>query len=245
MTEIIKKTGEESNQVEADAGVPQLPSTSRRRLVQAGLAAAPVVLALSGRSAMAGNSGGTTSPTCLSEIAWVSANPKTGKIAASRTPRSSGDPGFTPVKWKPCEDGQTFPHVKWPSACKPFQTLYPPKSGIPASWDPRNCKTYSGFKYKNPSTAGRGPVDPGWNTGTKLTWLDSRSCSNLLIDEADAGTLKAHVCAAYLNALYAEEYGKKFPIKSSAVYICYRDGTLGGRKVSNDDLLAFFKQTCA
>ncbi len=228
MNETIKKTGEETIHAQAEAGAPRLPSTSRRRLVQAGLAAAPVVLALSGRSAMAGTTGGTT-PTCLSPIAWVSANPKTGTVTASHTPRSSGTPGCTPVKWKPCEVTTTFPNVpKWPSDCKPFDTIYPPNSTTPLTWSGSNCQTYSGLMYQNTTTSGT-KVDPGWSTGTKLTWLDSRSCSNLLIAEARC----------------AEDNKTKFPLSSADVINCYMTKTLGGRAVSDADLLAFFKQTCA
>jgi len=193
---------------------------------------------------MAGGTGGTT-PTCLSPIAWVSANPKTGTIAASHTPRSSGTPGCTPAKWKPCEVTTTFPNVpKWPSDCKPFDTIYPPNSTTPLTWSGSNCQTYSGLMYQNTTTSGT-KVDPGWSTGTKLTWLDSRSCSNLLIAEAGSDTLKVHACAAYLNARCAEDNKTKFPLSSADVINCYMTKTLGGRAVSDADLLAFFKQTCA
>jgi hypothetical protein len=90
--------------------------------------------------------------------------------------------------------------------------------------------------------------DPGWDSGTKLSWLadkKGRSCSNILIDEADAETLLAHTCAAYLNACIAKENGTPFPLTPDDVKTCYSNSTLGGHAVTDAQLLAFFKQTCA
>ncbi|MDB5851158.1 MAG: hypothetical protein JWP29_4910, partial [Rhodoferax sp.] len=209
MNEMTKKTNDVALVNAVETAEPQVQMPSRRRLVQAGLAAAPVVLAFSGRSAMAGNGGGTSTPACLSAISWASANPKTGKASASRSPRASGAPGLSPTKWKPVQTSTTFPIAKWPTGYKPFGTIKNSKN-TPVTWNPTYCNQYSGLLYKN--TVGSTKVDPGWSSGTALSWLDSRSISNVLIDEADAGSLKAHVCAAYLNALIAENNNAKFLI---------------------------------
>jgi hypothetical protein len=242
MNEMTKKTDDEALVPAVETAQTQMPMPSRRRLVQAGLAAAPVVLALSGRSAMAGNSGGTGTTTCLSAVAWASANPKTGKASASRSPRASGAPGLSPSKWKPVQSSTTFPNTKWPTNVKPFHTIKN-SNNQSINWNPSYCNQYSGLLYKN--TVGSTKVDPGWSSGTVFGWLDSRSVSNLLIDEADAGSLKAHVCAAYLNALMAEGKNTKFLVSSADVYACYMNKMVGGRSVNDTELTAFFAQTCA
>ncbi|MCX7279121.1 MAG: hypothetical protein NTZ15_17685 [Burkholderiales bacterium] len=225
--------------VKAEGGVQQ----SRRRLIQAGLAAAPVMLAVSGRSAMAGGTPGTTAK-CLSPMAWCSANPTSGQAVGSISPKSMGNPGCNPKQWKPCETTQTFPNTpSWPSGCKPFSTIKYPGGKSSTNWVSGQCRTYSGLSHK--ITVNGQTQDPGWNSGTVLSWLDSRSCSNILIDEADSDTLKAHTCAAYLNAKLAEDNGKRFPVSSADVKACYQERKLGTRSVTDAQLLAYFKQTCA
>jgi hypothetical protein len=225
--------------VKAEGGVQQ----SRRRLIQAGLAAAPVMLAVSGRSAMAGGTPGTTAK-CLSPMAWCSANPTSGQAVGSISPKSMGNPGCNPKQWKPCETTQTFPNTpSWPSGCKPFSTIKYPGGKTSTNWVSGQCRTYSGLSHK--ITVNGQTQDPGWSTGTVLSWLDSRSCSNILIDEADSDTLKAHTCAAYLNAKLAEDNGKRFPVSSADVKACYQERKLGTRSVTDAQLLAYFKQTCA
>jgi hypothetical protein len=258
MNEIIKKTGEEAMETAANsaentaAHSASVPMPSRRRLVQAGLAAAPVVLALSGRSAMATGGGGTSTPGALSAVAWVSANPASGaKTSASRSPRASGASGIAVAKWKPVEVSATFPACpKWPTGCKPFDKVVK----VTKDWNNKDVysdvffnaaefKTYSGLTYqvsKNGVTQ-----DAGWASGTVLSWLDNRSISKLLIDEAGSDTLKANVCAAYLSALLAEQGGPAYLLSSAAVKAIYQTKTLGTTVVNNTNLLAFFKQTLA
>lgn len=238
------KTISEADALDPIAPAPSM-SQSRRRLIQAGLSAAPVMLAVSGRSAMAG---GTSTPTCLSPMAWYSANPKTGTVRNSLSVHSTGTPGCTPKKWKPCEVTTTFPTTnvpKWPANCKPFDKILKQGSLIKTTWVAGNCSQYSGLNHKITKSGSTVPVDPGWSSGTCLTWLDTRSCSNILIDEADSDTLKAHVCAAYLNACIAEEKNAAFPLSSLDVQNCYLTKKLGGHDVTDTDLIAFFKQTCA
>jgi hypothetical protein len=247
----MKKEVQTISEVDSPESIASAPSVSqsRRRLIQAGLSAAPVMLAVSGRSAMAG---GTSTPTCLSPMAWYSANPHTGTVRNSLSVHSTGTPGCTPKKWKPCDATTTttvtFPTTnvpRWPTSCKPFDKIEKQGYSTQISWKASNCSTYAGLNHKITKSGSNVPVDPGWSTGTCLTWLDSRSCSNLLIDEADADSLKAHVCAAYLNACIAEESNKPFPLSSADVQTCYTTKKLGGHDVTDADLLAFFKQTCA
>jgi hypothetical protein len=258
MNEIIKKTGEEVMETAANSAEntavesASVPMPSRRRLVQAGLAAAPVVLALSGRSAMATGGGGTSTPGALSAVAWLSANPANGGTAsASRSPRASGASGIAVNKWKPVQTTTTFPSCpKWPTGCKPFDKIVKVTTDLSGKaqytemfFNAAEFKTYSGLTYqysKNGVTQ-----DSGWTSGTVLSWLDNRSISKLLIDEAGSDTLKANVCAAYLSALLAEQGGPAYLLSSAAVKTIYQTKTLGTTVVSPTNLLAFFKQTLA
>ena len=92
----------------------------RRRLLRAGLAA-PVVLAVSGRSAMA-----AACPPGLSGPTMTSLNPSgdgVNCIASSHThTASSSRLGLSPGYWKPNPNGQTFqPPYPWPIA--PFKNI--------------------------------------------------------------------------------------------------------------------------
>jgi hypothetical protein len=72
---------------------------ARRRLLRAGVAAVPVVLALSGRSAMAGQ--GDPCAKGLSPLAWNSLAPDGSNCKMnSHTVESSGTLGNTPLYWK-------------------------------------------------------------------------------------------------------------------------------------------------
>jgi hypothetical protein len=255
MNEIIKKTGEEvmdtaANSVENTAAAPAPILHSRRRLVQAGLAAAPVVLALSGRSAMAT---GTATPAALSPIAWLSANPVNGgTVSASRSPRASGASGIVARKWKPVELTATFPSVdRWPATAKPFLKI----TKVTRDTDGKSVyteypfaatefKNYTGLTYKYVDK-NNNTQDSGWGTGTVAAWLDSRSLSQILISEASADTLKANVAAAYLSALLAEDGGPAYLLSSTSVRTLYESRTLGTTVVSDANMRAFFKQTLA
>jgi hypothetical protein len=177
-------------------------------------------------------------------MAWCSANPTSGQAVGSISPKSMGSPGCNPKQWKPCEVSKTFPNTpSWPVGCKPFSSIKYPGGKSSTGWQSSSCGSYSGLSHK--ITVNGKTEDPGWKSGTVLSWLDSRSCSNILIDEADSDTLKAHVCAAYLNAKLAEDSGKRFPVSSTDVKNCYLDRKLGTRSVTDSQLLAYFKQTCA
>ena len=176
----------------APAGVAAVSSgVGRRRLLRAGLAATPVVLAVSGRSAMAS----TACPTKgLSPMAWHSLTMGgTRAIPANCshtvTPAQGGN---SPGGWKPQSNGMISP--SWPATCVPF-----------AGYQPGGSST---------STT-------NFNTGTKFnqifvgssyTQFASNSFSSILQGNqaspslSSSGSVEFHLCAAYLNALTVPGY---------------------------------------
>lgn len=194
----------------------------RRRLLRAGLAAAPVVLAVSGRSAMAAACPDNLG--MLSTLTKTSINPSNDLqtcIDSSHTHTASSSRllGPSPRYWKPNPNGQTFqPPYAWPIA--PFKTIttqgkktnsFEPGQGLfeqglrkternsgrtegtTYTWNPNDYLQYKGI-----------PQDAdGWETGTKynaifMGSIESRSFSRILLESN--GSLEWHFCAAYLNA---------------------------------------------
>ena len=76
----INETKVMSNEAESMAAPTS--GIARRRLLRAGMTAAPLMLTLSGRSAMATNTG---TPVGLSPMAWASVAPKGTYVAVSHT----------------------------------------------------------------------------------------------------------------------------------------------------------------
>ena len=162
----------------------------RRRLLRAGLAATPVILAVSGRSAMAGT--GDPCPKGLSPLAWSSwtNGGTTACVVGSHTHTSSSHSYcHTPTSWK-CQNGN-FP-VAWPSSsCKPYSGYNPGDQGVKD-------------RYNNWIT--------DWNTGHKFNQCFSgstrghkdKSCSKVLRDHG--ASVEAYLCAAYLNAQFSTSY---------------------------------------
>lgn len=175
---------------------------SRRKFV-ASAAAAPVLLTVAGRSALACQ----TVPKGLSFAAWCSVNPK-GKAAGTCVSHSVS--GHTPCKppcdWTPQKTGNCFKE-KWPSQCVPFtkcKQRYTDSRGKVAYRDKSWTGSSGAYKDMCHHYDENSLSDAGWNTGTKCSWLDSsRSISRILIDEqlypGSTGN-KAHFCAAWLNA---------------------------------------------
>lgn len=160
----------------------------RRRLLRAGLAAAPVVLTLSGRSAMAAN----CPPSPMSGPTQDSLDPNmTGNCAvSSHHPETQTQPGLSPSAWQPKSTGQTFqPPYAW--AVAPFGRVIVARKSY--SWDPSQYLSYKNI----------GIHDPCWATGARFNAVftssfDKRSFSRILLD--DPTSLNGHLCAAYLNA---------------------------------------------
>lgn len=230
-------------------------SNSRRRIVTSAVSA-PVVLALSGRSALAGGSygggtgGGTGGcngqPKGLSPLAWQSYNPKGGgTVCVSHT--VGGRPlGCKPDGYKPkCGYGYTtFSTRCWPNGTKPFETCkkvdYWGRCSTSTSWSSSSWSTYKDLPQKDDYGQ-----DAGWSTGTKCSWLDSRSLSQILLEESptSAGWLKYYICGAYLNALYDPNYALT-PAECQRLYMTGQL-TLDGPVLTSDECKAFLEQTWA
>ena len=210
--------------------VPELEQRARmgrRRLLHAGLAAAPVVLAVSGRSAMAADCPVGLSPTIADSVC-----PK-GQFIGSSHHIISSPLGLSPGYWKPNPNGQTFqpPHA-WSIA--PF-TRIKTTSGKTCIWSPGSYLTYKDI----PQDAG------GWATGTRFNAIftrsfEKRSFSRILLD--DNGTLAWHFCAAYLNA--AAMPGMYAMTKEEVLFLS-ANGCLvpGGSLLTDGQIKAFLAQT--
>jgi len=173
----------------------------RRRLLRAGISAAPVILAVSGRSAMAVPS--MNDPNCpkfLSPMAWMSVAPQGTCVGVSHAV-GQNTPGVSPGNWKPNvpkSDGtgnnaKLFT-IAWPVGVDPFLGYHRNES------------------YKGRAVATL-PID--WTKGTKFSSIfgigqvsETRSFSQILIEDAglSSGTLQWFLCAAYLNALTFPTY---------------------------------------
>ena len=237
---------------DSPAGAAASVSSSRRRIVGSAVVA-PVVLALSGRSALAtgttygGDTGGCKSqPKGLSPLAWQSYNPKGGgTVCVSHT--VGGRPlGCKPDGYKPkCGYGYTtFSTRCWPNGTKPFdsckQVDYWGKCSTSTSWSPSSWSTYKDLAHKDESGN-----DAGWGTGTKCSWLDSRSLSQILLEESptSGGWLKYYICGAYLNALNDSNYA----LTPTDCQRLYTTGQLtpDGPVLTSSECKAFLEQTWA
>jgi len=215
---------------------------ARRRLLRAGLAAGPVVLALSGRSAMACTTtggdcdGGTGALSCA---AWESlaANPQTSAKPARHSL------GEKPERFTPkCANGvYTFPRP-WPAGCKPFAS--------------KRNRSYVKFTHDQMTSShsmedrdyDQDKLDGGgWSSGTKCrdtgvlpdTVFGDKTVSQCLL----TGTEKEKaLCTAYLNAIDASI---NYCMNTTDVRRLATDRRLvpGGRELSDADIIAYCKQT--
>ena len=199
----------------------------RRRLLRAGLAAAPVVLAVSGRSAMA-----ATCPVGLSPLTMASLDPDGNGdcIAASHQALVSNTLGKTPFTWKPNPAGQTFqPPYPWP---------VPPFSKYKGqAWNPSAYLTYKDIPSNNDC----------WKSGQKYntvftTSSDGRSFSRIMLDD-NGSTTAWYFCVAYLNAL-AMPAGT-YAMTVQEVISLAATGRLvpGGNQLTDGQIRAFLAQT--
>lgn len=225
----------DSVQRTTETATPAPVANGRRRFVRGAASAVPVMLAVSGRSALATTSGGGTCSTVkgLSPMAWMSYHPNGNTTV--RCPSHTVNPntlGKSPGYWKPNLNGKTF-QGPWPSTIVPFTTVKN-KNNVNVSYQANNWNSYTGL------------VDgPGWADGTKATVLgDGRSFSRILMD--DNGSLIWHLCAAYLNALINEQNGgpaSGYALTSSEV-ISIANGSLMA-SLSSSSLKSFLGQTWA
>lgn len=228
-------------------------TNGKRRKFIRGAAAAPVVLAVSGRSALAC----TTCPGVpkgLSPMAWLSAHPGGDERQCAQLSHTPGTNflGKSPGGWKPNPNGKTFQWT-WPKGVRPFSkivstnlvTYFCDENGNVTKKTSTSSKTYpvsftsiSNLSWNDPPP----PSDSGWCTGTKLDWLDpNRSVTRILIDSP--GSLESHVCCAYLNALKWRSSG--YPLTPDQVKTLYQSHTLPGSTtiLGPDDIMSFLDQT--
>ena len=216
------------------------PGLARRRLIRAGLAAAPVVLALSGRSAMAttGNCGANG----LSPMAWNSISPGADGncIALSRQPGRS-ILGRSPGLWKPNtgKNANVF-QVAWPynqaPAITPFLKYTGANySGIPASdirWD-------GGTLFGAVITSLHTSLAAGTTVQTLKTVAMS-SISRLLIDNS-ASPIPIKLACAMLNALTFPGYA--MTVKEVLFLAANKQLVSGGPVLSDSTIRDFLDQT--
>lgn len=211
---------------------------ARRRLLRAGVAAAPLMLAVSGRSAMAAS---TDMPVGLSPMAWASVAPNGTYVGTSHT--VTGNPlGLSPGFWTPNTGGnaQTFQAPKWPVA--PFDAVNTQMGN--GNSRALVSKTWTGYGFLEFS--GVAKDDPGFANGAKFNSVfaggDSRSFSRILLDESAAGNVAWHFSAAYLNVL---AFPGTYAITLAELQSLYSERKLvpGGSSLSDSQIKAFLDQT--
>lgn len=222
---------------EADSMAAPASGIARRRLLRAGMAAAPLMLTLSGRSAMATNTG---TPVGLSPMAWNSVAPNGTYVAVSHTV-GTHPLGKSPGFWTPNATGtaKTFQEPKWPVA--PFDSVMTmTKNGLVSrQWN-------DGDKFL--SFRGVDSNDPGFANGVKFNSVfaggDSRSFSRILLDESAAGNVAWHFSAAYLNVM---SYSGAYAITLLELQNLYATRKLvsGGITLSDGQIRSFLDQTWA
>ncbi|MFO1191111.1 MAG: hypothetical protein U1F00_03015 [Rhodoferax sp.] len=186
-------TNPDTQSTQDEAPAPGRTGIGRRHLLRAGLSAAPVMLAVSGRSAMAAPICSDLAVGGLSPMAWASLSPDGRMCAAMSHAVGRNSLGRSPGYWRPNKNGQTFQAIAWPApTVVPFSN-YTSQPNL--SW--------SGIAWN----------DPRWATGTKFNEIftgsnEGRSFSRILIDESgnSAGNMNWFLCAAYLNALTVTNY---------------------------------------
>ncbi|MFZ4623384.1 MAG: hypothetical protein ACOYNF_04020 [Rhodoferax sp.] len=202
---------------------------ARRRLLRAGLAAAPVVLTLSGRSAMA-----ATCPSGLSPAAWTSLAPN-GTCATTSHTVNGNALGKSPGYWMPNPEGKTFQEpYKWPVTPFSQVTMHLSTGDVVVGWDA--TKGYNFYEKIDHS-------DTGYDGGTKFNSVfggPDKSFSRILI-EGNVG-LEWHVTAAYLNYLVM---GGAYALTLDELKRIYSEGRLvpGGTVLGHGELKAFLDQT--
>jgi len=213
-------------------GAVNASGLARRRLIRAGLSAAPVLLAVTGRSAMATAACPPTAGGALSPLAWNSVSPNNIASGTSSCPErhvTCKSPGF----WKPNCGGnaQTFQDRCWP--VNPFDKV---NCGTTAKY--WSSTAFLDFKGVNDTDGGfaNGAKFNSFYAGCSVT--DTRSFSRILLDED--GTLKWHLCAAYLNF---KSYGGTYAVSEQELLDLanYKIGTRAN--VSSDEIKLFLKQT--
>lgn len=211
--------------------------TTRRKLL-VGAVSTPVVLAVSGRSALACTSDGSgCNHKGLSLAAWCSIYPGQGQRVTHSHAVNTGDAcGKWPDHWKPkCKWGDRY------TKCFTEDWPVPPcgsKTGL-RGWDYNYYKYSSSYKY----AYGVSQDDPDFANGSKLpsdwgAFYTGKSISQLLIS---GNELQRYMCTAYLNR---RRYGYSYPVSDQDLkMLAYKN--YRGRPLSDLEIVNFIKQTCA
>lgn len=190
----------QSESIQPTVEPTQPTGIARRRLLRAGMAAAPVVLALSGRSAMACD---VSRPKGLSPLAWASFEANGGCAASSLSvPVQNYALCGNPDSWNCHKNPGCIKH--WPiNDCVPFNKIKcRPTGHIIASQIP----------YCDPNRIDVDDTD-GWKSGrtfysvfghSPIGGSSSDTCSSILINQPTS--VNAYLCAAYLNARTNQNY---------------------------------------
>lgn len=193
---------------------------ARRRLLRAGLAAAPVVLAVSGRSAMAQ----TASCSGLSDLTFNSLVQADGTCRVPSGPVSAASRaiGEPPAIWAPTRFG-TLNKV-WPPGILPYKNFpsNPPPAITSNRWEKGTLfqDQFKGFTPYPESVRG----------------IRSKSFGLILYHHPN--TLEANLCVAYLNAKGVSPYA----MTDTEVLAAY-GGKIGSLEVNAMTMNAFLKQT--
>lgn len=206
-----------------------------RRKILAGVVSTPVVLAVSGRSALACTStGGGCNHKGLSLAAWCSVYPGPGKTAThSHTIDTGYACGKWPDHWKPkCNNKYTYTFTEdWPVT--PCSRYYGVKG-----WDQKRYYYTQSYKYAKGVSSGDTGFDDGHKFGTGWGSCSGKSVSRVLIGGSE---FEQHICAGYLNF---KKFGGLYPVTETDLKMLatknYR-----GRILSDQEVIAFIQQTCA
>lgn len=194
---------------------------ARRRLLRAGLAAAPVILTVSGRSAMAGT--GDACGAGLSPGAWNSLthNGTQDCIQTSHTV-AGNDLGVSPGNWKP--NGNGVISTSWPSTCVPYDNYLTATNPNNPPFDATSTRWRSGTKFKDIFI------------GSTLPYANV-SFSTIMLSRPNSA--ENHLCAAYLNVKTFSNYAL-----TEGEVLELAGGKLGGRTgLTKAQIRAFLDQT--
>lgn len=213
---------------------------ARRRVVSAG-AAVPIVLAVSGRSAMAcTNVANQPAGKCWSLKAWCSMYPKGkygGGTCLSHAPSGQYSQGCHPNDWTPNpQTGQTCFKRKWPVSVRPFAKC---KGNVDSTYyDPCSYDDTKWSRYNSMCDPSHDTSTVGWKAGDKLPWNTSKSCSQVLMS-ANSTKLERYLCAAYLNTLTGE-----YCLNTTQLNHLATTGSLDGIQFAKDsDICDFLEHT--
>lgn len=208
--------------------------TTRRKLL-VGAVSTPVVLAVSGRSALACTStGGGCNHKGLSLAAWCSIYPGQGKTAThSHTINTGYACGKWPHHWKPkCDNKNDYTFTEdWP--VNPCSRYYGVKG-----WDQKPYYWTKTYKDAKGVSSGDSGFDDGHKFGSGWGSCSGKSVSRKLINGSN---FEQHICAGYLNI---KKFGGLYPVSETDLKML-ASRNYRGRILDEQEVIAFIQQTCA